>query len=101
MCRRGLLRPLQSLFLRIRCAAVPGVDWTRAGTQSVLGRLVNSPAEGWNGRGERERERPKSPLERSQAKTPFLDKAREMLPGYVGEQQAEKEGGKSRRSTRQ
>lgn len=58
MCRRGLLRPLQSLFLRIRCAAVPGVDWTPGGTQSVLGRLVNNPAGGCNGKvgGERERD---------------------------------------------
>lgn len=45
VCRKGLLRPLQSLFLKIRCAAVPGVDWIQGGIQSVLGRLVNNPRE--------------------------------------------------------
>lgn len=99
MCKRDLLRPLQSLFLKISCAAVPGVDWTPGGTQSVLGRLVNNPAGRCNGRGESEKD-PRFLQKDHRLKYQFLDKAREMLPGYLGEQQAGKEGGKSR-STRQ
>lgn len=82
------------------CCAWRRLDSSRDSICSWQARKQSCRRVEWKGR-ERERERPKSPLERSQAKTPFLDKAREMLPGYLGEQQAEKEGGKSRRSTRQ